>query len=281
MFRAGRQAFTLIELLVVIAIISILAALIFPVFSQAREAARRTACLSNAKQIGLAFEMYVQDYDEYTPSLMQDMVTNTITDFWQLFAPYVKNVNLFYCPDRNQVGCGAQEFVNEPPNQKCIGYGYNWGPMQSFKQNPDEGGLLGPFLIAATQQIAPGKSISSILAEADTFAFGDSMDLPWYTVSMGSILAGYDGDTNSGLQHGGRFNMCYCDGHIKTTFWKGATSLGGGFVIHNGKIGLPKNQADWTKWCVNPDQVLTTDAGNMPCGQVANYLAKTVGQYFP
>src|ERR1043165_6386719 len=59
-----KNAFTLIELLVVIAIIAILAAILFPVFAQAREAARKTSCLSNIKQTGLAMLMYVQDYDE-------------------------------------------------------------------------------------------------------------------------------------------------------------------------------------------------------------------------
>src|SRR5258705_13707105 len=62
-----RRGFTLIELLVVIAIIAILAAILFPVFAQAREAARTSSCLSNTKQISLAVLQYVQDYDERMP----------------------------------------------------------------------------------------------------------------------------------------------------------------------------------------------------------------------
>jgi len=67
MKRAASRGFTLIELLVVIAIIAILAAILFPVFAQAREKARQTTCISNAKQVGTAVLMYVQDYDETFP----------------------------------------------------------------------------------------------------------------------------------------------------------------------------------------------------------------------
>src|SRR5437660_10137204 len=98
-----KSGFTLIELLVVIAIIAILAAILFPVFAQARESARRTACLSNVKQIGLAFQMYSQDYDETTPAVIHN--TNlgpNDPDFWYIVQPYVKNVQMFYCPDRTE-----------------------------------------------------------------------------------------------------------------------------------------------------------------------------------
>ncbi len=68
MYQRRRGGFTLIELLVVIAIIAILAAILFPVFARAREKARQASCLSNMKQMGLAFLMYAQDYDEMFPA---------------------------------------------------------------------------------------------------------------------------------------------------------------------------------------------------------------------
>ena len=74
------NGFTLIELLVVIAIIAILAAILFPVFAQAREKARQTTCLSNSKQIGLAISMYVQDYDETFPEVNGDFCAVYIWD---------------------------------------------------------------------------------------------------------------------------------------------------------------------------------------------------------
>ena len=99
---AGRgRGFTLIELLVVIAIIAILAAILFPVFAQAREKARQTGCLSNLKQIGNALTMYVQDYDEILPS--PDHATDgpsSLNDpkWMDRIYPYARNEQLFNCP---------------------------------------------------------------------------------------------------------------------------------------------------------------------------------------
>src|SRR5689334_19700238 len=96
--RRRSGGFTLIELLVVIAIIAILAAILFPVFAQAREKARATACLSNTKQLATAVYMYVQDYDE-TYSMNKYLVApNIVYTFYDLHAPYMKNDGILQCP---------------------------------------------------------------------------------------------------------------------------------------------------------------------------------------
>jgi prepilin-type N-terminal cleavage/methylation domain-containing protein len=100
------NAFTLIELLVVIAIIAILAAILFPVFAQAREKVRQTVCLSNTKQMGTAFAMYSQDYDETLPIHLGDgsdyLNAGNATYFrvnWAyLIFPYNKSKSIYVCP---------------------------------------------------------------------------------------------------------------------------------------------------------------------------------------
>ncbi len=110
-----RNGFTLIELLVVIAIIAILAAILFPVFAQARDKARQTACMSNEKQIGTAILMYVQDYDERlffyasttspsrsrTGAVLPDADSINPVRWWNALMPYTKNTQLLVCPGDN------------------------------------------------------------------------------------------------------------------------------------------------------------------------------------
>jgi prepilin-type N-terminal cleavage/methylation domain-containing protein/prepilin-type processing-associated H-X9-DG protein len=96
-----RTGFTLIELLVVIAIIAILAAILFPVFAQAREKARATTCLSNLKQVGLGLTLYTQDYDDTLPihTDSQNFMRPTAPpNYARLIQPYVKTTALYECP---------------------------------------------------------------------------------------------------------------------------------------------------------------------------------------
>src|SRR5690348_15344424 len=80
MSSSQRRAFTLIELLVVIAILAVLAAILFPVFAQARAKARQAACFSNLKQIGYALQMYLQDHDEHLPTCCSWARVGTLQD---------------------------------------------------------------------------------------------------------------------------------------------------------------------------------------------------------
>ncbi len=114
-YAVDRRAsgFTLIELLVVIAIIAILAAILFPVFAKARDKARQSSCLSNMKQIGLAWSMYCGDWDEKTPdSTAWGWDTAGLGRFWagqdadpthmfypELLTPYIRNAGIWFCPN--------------------------------------------------------------------------------------------------------------------------------------------------------------------------------------
>ncbi len=101
-----KGGFTLIELLMVIAIIAILAAILFPVFAQARERARMTRCLSNARQLSIAVMNYAQDFEEaFPPSTNYAVPTSVPERIWtRLIQPYVKDTNIFTCPSAERTG---------------------------------------------------------------------------------------------------------------------------------------------------------------------------------
>jgi prepilin-type N-terminal cleavage/methylation domain-containing protein/prepilin-type processing-associated H-X9-DG protein len=217
MKRRDRAGFTLIELLVVIAIIAILAAILFPVFAQAREKARQTACLSNAKQIGLALQMYTQDYDEVVPNQWWDHSGCTewdCTPAWQL-APYTKNTQVWVCPSK---GRGAPD----PSKTKFISYGFNaWTiakPLASMER-PAETVFLAE--CGANFDLKHlGGSVSDGAADA-AWLDGFWRDHSYPLVKV-SVYSKSNANTNHRFQtqkgkHSSQVNVVYADGHAKST----------------------------------------------------------------
>ena len=208
--NAKPSGFTLIELLVVIAIIAILAAILFPVFAQARESARRTSCLSNLKQLGIAFQMYQQDYDGHfhkgagiNSPAVNGFGPNTNIRGWYhwpwYYAPYVKSVDVFDCPSSPD---GTENLTGD--NWGNDGnYGYNYSGLTR-----DEGG--------------PAYTDAQLDRPTETFVFFDSGDT---AVRVGTndwpgLLEELDLDWNSkkegAIRHQGRTNVVFADGHAKS-----------------------------------------------------------------
>ena len=164
---AGRSAFTLIELLVVIAIIAILAAILFPVFAQAREKARQASCQSNFKQLGVAFTMYAQDYDGGYPMPITYTTYTGPSNYsptWVIgyfnggsyvdaggIGPYVKQrgngggSNVWACPDAATRRSNVAGYGSQPPGQNYVMNQYlqvGWlGPLNSPYQKSTDCGI--------------------------------------------------------------------------------------------------------------------------------------------
>lgn len=213
--KAHSSAFTLIELLVVIAIIAILAAILFPVFAQAREKARATTCLSNMKQIMLGELMYIQDYDE----------VHTFTWGWggdsgpwhQQVNPYLKNQQIWKCPD-DAYDRGNDNHLTPMGKPIPVTYSENfcapaWGECpDSWTWNSD----------SLSYQMSPTNSAdASIPAPASTifvahrpngyhmYSEGWATEVFWHPLD-GEFYA-YGGAT----LHSTGSNYALCDGHAK------------------------------------------------------------------
>ena len=209
--NSGRRGFTLIELLVVIAIIAILAAILFPVFAQAREKARQTSCLSNTKQLGLSFQQYMQDFDETLPKSAQsggNGVCYAVSDgSWVLPAgidatvaktctaaqlpapngsvyPYVKNTQVYKCPSDTLA------------DQRTISYSMN--------------SQLGGVADAAIQAVAG----CVLLVDEGPSLNNGNFQAPTSNNAAGTAIYAPEPDTPT-TRHSGGAGFAFADGHSK------------------------------------------------------------------
>ncbi len=257
-FKNRLNGFTLIELLVVIAIISILAAILFPVFMQSRERARQTVCISNERQLGLAIMQYIADNNEQFPQGLQ-MAEGTRVwagEGWGgQCRPYINSTALFRCPsDSND--------SNSTPNY-TISYGYNYNlfPL-SPSQEEEEEDYPPPLAASLADLNSPARSVflfavSGVQANVSDpregsetggvpgrnySASGNGLDnrlyaqRDWSTRTENQYATGYLGSrippdvtktqfVNSSGRHTNGSNFLLCDGHAR---WLSGSNVSSG-----------------------------------------------------
>jgi prepilin-type N-terminal cleavage/methylation domain-containing protein/prepilin-type processing-associated H-X9-DG protein len=206
--RSGR-GFTLIELLVVIAIIAILAAILFPVFAQAREKARQSACMSNARQYAMATAMYTQDWEAYM-MFSFNRFGNPGYRWMQMIYPYHRTAQLYWCPSASR---------RPPMNIEQQVYGYNYQYLGNSRLLPYGRALVTDAAIerpAQTIAFADSAGSRSMIGTATEGRAGYAIDPP--LPKPDPDVYGYHDANDRALvawRHSGGASVAFCDGHAK------------------------------------------------------------------
>jgi prepilin-type N-terminal cleavage/methylation domain-containing protein/prepilin-type processing-associated H-X9-DG protein len=212
--KRGR-GFALIELLVVIAIIAILAAILFPVFARAREKARQTSCLNNVKQLGLATEMYLQDYDEMWGGATYNSVITYYDNLWYVILdPYMKNQNILECPS---TGTHWVEDSHYNPGQRLY-----TDYLRNCELTFNYGSVSG-------RNWGASSKLAQVAYPAETIMYADGRTgVRTYPYLRACLRPEY--------RHNEGCNVCYVDGHAK---WV------------KGPIEEPERHPGWMKYQPN------------------------------
>jgi len=253
-----KKAFTLIELLVVIAIIAILAAILFPVFTRAKQSAKRTACLSNARQIGMGTMMYLQANDDVMPLFAQYNTTPPAGDpnhrgTEVLILPFVKNKDVFGSPLDNGSPYLNTDYANaakgRPTYLAAFGTSYRYtkclfsiGAGWSM-QNDD----------ATNYQVSRTVSQAAIESPANSRLMRLEM-LPIFSAKRTANACtryGYDGPG------------CELDSN-GNTYYREWTDVGGSIIGADGHAVQLKGAGDFDDWFVSPDGHKSGEASTDP-----------------
>jgi len=251
-----KQAFTLIELLVVIAIIAILAAILFPVFAQAKVAAKKSADLSNIKQVTLGVMMYANDQDDTFPvySFGQDspraaFLQSYLWSSARCLGPYTKNVDILRSPDDNYTLGATGDYPTDRAKWSQESYMPNLvnpsvdsyfpgvtGAQGAIAPGPMMEGMFSVKSAATTQGnasspadvvlLAPGRSdFEKCMAYTNAFTNNEVQWYPYWTTGIGGwgwdiqalTVTPWDANcSNAWRRYSGGANFAFVDGHVKT-----------------------------------------------------------------
>lgn len=224
-----KKGFTLIELLVVIAIIAILAAILFPVFANAREKARQSSCLSNTKQLSMAINLYSDDYDESLPSVDLYNYKEAVIvaeDGSKNFNPilmckdYIKNTQISMCPSDNSKWKRAK--IEGTDTKAGNSYCYNMGMV-----NVADVGIMSVSLVSLNSIKKPSQFI--LMVDGDAVA---------------DCLTHYPG--SAALRHIGGFNVGFADGHSK--YYKAENDANGNPIKRPWPNSVNKNISNFSEY---------------------------------
>jgi prepilin-type N-terminal cleavage/methylation domain-containing protein/prepilin-type processing-associated H-X9-DG protein len=239
------KGFTLIELLVVIAIIAILAAILFPVFAQARESARTISCTSNEKQISLSVLMYVQDYDERFPIYVYGdnnsdptygktdpsggSYLNYNVGWDEVCQPYIKNKQVLWCPSAASPG---NDYTNPGKGDSCWTGSLNYAINCRLTDGPFVTAPGGGYNYNPTAKLSilgyPAQTILLSENGAQSSEGGcrtEGSEWGWTNTQTNALQQDAGSGTTPGplRRHKNGANYAFADGHVK---WQNAAAMG-------------------------------------------------------